>query len=118
MAETTWTEGSRFTTPGVSDRTGERAGQAPGAGQSRRMSLIEAISNVAVGFLVALLTQIIVFPLFNLKVSVGEHLAIGGLFTLASLARSYLLRRLFEAIRVRSVTSNGVRSDEDPCIAG
>jgi hypothetical protein len=105
MAETTWTVGSRFTTPEVSDRTGERASQAPGAGQSRRMSLIEAITNVAVGFLVALVTQIIVFPLFSLEVSLDEHLAIGGLFTPASIARSYALRRLFEAIRVRSVTS-------------
>jgi hypothetical protein len=68
--------------------------------QSRRMSLIEAISNVAIGFLVALLTQIVVFPLFNLDVGLGEHLAISGLFTGASIARSYLLRRLFEAIRV------------------
>ena len=33
--------------------------------QTRRMSLIEAIANVVVGFAVALLTQIIVFPLFN-----------------------------------------------------
>jgi hypothetical protein len=68
--------------------------------QSRRMSLIEAISNVAVGYSVALLTQIIVFPLFNLEVTLGEHLAIGGLFTLASIVRSYVLRRVFEAIRV------------------
>ena len=73
--------------------------------QSRRMSLIEAITNVAVGFLVALLTQIVVFPLFDLDVSTGEHLALGGLFTLASIARSFALRRVFEAIRVRSVTS-------------
>jgi branched-subunit amino acid transport protein len=64
------------------------------------MSLIEAVSNVAVGFLVALLTQIIVFPLFNLEVSLDEHLAISGLFTIASIARSYALRRVFEAIRV------------------
>ena len=67
--------------------------------QTRRMSLIEAIANVAVGFAVALLTQIIVFPLFGLQVSLGENLAIGGLFTLASIARSYVLRRVFEAIR-------------------
>ena len=72
----------------------------PSSKQSRRMSLIEAIANVAVGFLVALLTQIVVFPLFNLEVGLGEHLAISGLFTIASIARSYLLRRLFEAIRV------------------
>ena len=67
--------------------------------QTRRMSLIEAIANVVVGFAVALLTQIIVFPLFGLQVSLGENLAIGGLFTLASIARSYVLRRVFEAIR-------------------
>ena len=65
------------------------------------MSLIEAIANVAVGFAVAVLTQIIVFPLFGLQVSLGENLAIGGLFTLASIARSYVLRRVFEAIRAR-----------------
>ena len=78
---------------------------AAGGKQSRRMSLIEAITKVVVGFLVALLTQIIVFPLFDLEVSTGEHLAPGGLFTLASIARSYILRRVFEAIRVRSVPS-------------
>jgi len=76
--------------------------QADAAGkQSRRMSLVEAIANVAVGFLVALLTQFIVFPLFGLQVSLGDNLAIGGLFTLASIARSYTLRRVFEAIRAR-----------------
>ena len=67
--------------------------------QSRRMSLIEAIANVAIGYAVALLTQIIVFPLFALQVSLGDNLAIGGLFTLASIARSYVLRRVFEAVR-------------------
>jgi hypothetical protein len=40
--------------------------------QSRRMSLVEAITNVVVGFGVALLTQIIVFPLFDLAVSLGR----------------------------------------------
>ena len=74
------------------------------------MSLVEAVANVAVGYGVALLTQIIVFPLFDLEVSVGEHLAIGGLFTLASIGRSYVLRRVFEAIRVRS-------AGEEPCAA-
>jgi hypothetical protein len=59
--------------------------------QSRRMSLVEAVTNVVVGFGVALLTQVIIFPLFGLNVSLGENFAIGGLFTLASIARSYAL---------------------------
>jgi hypothetical protein len=65
------------------------------------MSLMEAIINVVAGYVIALLTQIIVFPLFALQVSLGENLAIGGLFTLTSIARSYTLRRAFEAVRMR-----------------
>jgi hypothetical protein len=65
------------------------------------MSLAEAIANVMVGFAVALLTQIIVLPLFNVEVTLGENLAIGSLFALASICRSFVLRRVFEAIRVR-----------------
>jgi hypothetical protein len=34
-------------------------------GQSRRMSLVEAIANVVVGYGLAVLTQILVFPLFG-----------------------------------------------------
>jgi hypothetical protein len=70
-------------------------------GQSRRMSLVEAVANVVVGYAVAVLTQIIVFPLFGLQVSLVDNLAIGVAFTAISLARSFVLRRVFEAIRVR-----------------
>ena len=68
--------------------------------QSRLMSLAEAITNVAVGYGVAVVTQILIFPIFGLHTSLGQNLAMGGIFTLVSLARSFLLRRLFEAIRV------------------
>ena len=50
-------------------RDRRRAAAACGMKQSRRMSLVEAIANVGVGFCVALLTQIIVFPLFGLAVA-------------------------------------------------
>jgi hypothetical protein len=70
-------------------------------GQSRRMSLVEAIANVAVGYAIAVLTQILVFPLFGLQVSLADNLAIGLAFTAISLTRSYVLRRLFEAFRSR-----------------
>ena len=66
--------------------------------QSRRMSLIEAITNVAVGYALAVVTQIVVFPRFGLHPSLGENLAIGALFTAVSLLRSYALRRLFETL--------------------
>nr|WP_247651422.1 hypothetical protein [Roseovarius autotrophicus] len=60
------------------------------------MSLIEAVTNVAVGYVLAVATQIIVFPWFGLRPSIGESLALGGVFVGISLLRSYALRRLVE----------------------
>jgi hypothetical protein len=71
--------------------------------QSRRMSLIEAVTNVAVGYALAVATQIMVFPWFGLNPSLGDNLALGAIFTAISLIRGYALRRLFEAIRVSSL---------------
>ena len=68
--------------------------------QSRLMSLIEAITNVIVGYGVAVATQTLIFPIFGLRTTIGENLAMGGIFTIVSLFRSFLLRRLFEALRV------------------
>lgn len=67
--------------------------------QSRKGSAIEAVSNVAIGYLVALAAQAAIFPMFGLHASASEHMAIGGLFTIVSLVRSYLLRRLFNRMR-------------------
>lgn len=64
---------------------------AAGGKQSRRMSLVEAIANVAVGYAIAVLTQILVFPIFGLQVPLADNLAIGLAFTGISLTRSYLL---------------------------
>lgn len=67
--------------------------------QSRWMSLIEAVTNIAVGYGLAVLTQIIVFPMFGLNASLSDNLLIGVTFTIVSFARSYLLRRAFNAIQ-------------------
>jgi hypothetical protein len=69
--------------------------------QSRLMSLVESLVNVLVGYGVAVATQMAVFPLFGLAVTVTENLLIGLIFTVVSIVRSYALRRGFEALRVR-----------------
>lgn len=66
--------------------------------QTRRRSLIEAITNVVVGYALAVITQVMVFPWFGMQVSLGDNFAIGGVFVGISLVRSYALRRLFERI--------------------
>ena len=74
--------------------------------QSRWMSLLEAVTNVLVGYGVAVATQWAVFPLFGLYATLQENLLIGLIFTAVSLVRSYVLRRVFEALRVRQLSAN------------
>jgi len=69
--------------------------------QSRAMSLVESLANVAVGYGVAVVTQILIFPIFGLHTTLGQNLMMGAIFTVVSIGRSYALRRLFEEIRVR-----------------
>ena len=66
--------------------------------QSRLMSLVEAVANVVVGYGVAVGTQMLVFPMFGLTATLRQNLAIGPAFTAVSIARSYVLRRMFEAV--------------------
>ena len=67
--------------------------------QSRRLSLLEAMTNVVVGYALAVLTQLIVFPWFGLTASLQDNLAIGAAFVGVSLIRSYVLGRVFERWR-------------------
>jgi hypothetical protein len=42
--------------------------------------------------------QLVAFPAFGLNATTRQHLALGAIFTVVSLARSYLLRRLFNRL--------------------
>lgn len=68
--------------------------------QSRAMSLVEAIANVIGGYGVAVVTQFLIFPVFGLHTTLAQNLQMGGVFTIVSIARSFALRRVFEAIRL------------------
>lgn len=70
--------------------------------QSRLMSLVEAVANVLVGYGVAVVTQILIFPIFGLHTTLAQNLKMGAIFTVVSIARSFALRRVFEAIRMRT----------------
>ena len=70
--------------------------------QSRLMSFVEAVANVAVGYGVAVVTQILIFPVFGLHTTLAENLSMGGIFTGVSIIRSFLLRRAFEGLRANS----------------
>lgn len=65
--------------------------------QSRLESLAEVSINTAIGFGVALASQLVVFPLVDIKVPLQTNLHIGAWFTLISIVRGYVVRRWFNA---------------------
>ena len=67
--------------------------------QSRAMSLVESVANLVVGYGVAVVTQILIFPVFGLHVTLAQNLKMGIIFSFVSIARSFALRRLFERWR-------------------
>lgn len=65
--------------------------------QSRRMSVVETAASTAIGFGISYIVSLTVLPLFGFPVTHGENFAIVCIFTIASLARGYVVRRLFNA---------------------
>lgn len=66
------------------------------------MSLVETLVNVAVGFLISLMSQIVIFHAYDVRLSLGDNVAITLWFTAISVARSYTIRRLFNRWRQKN----------------
>jgi hypothetical protein len=61
------------------------------------MSLVESLTNMAVGYMIGVAARILVSWLSDLRAPRGENLLIGRLFTVTSLCREQILRRLFNS---------------------
>jgi hypothetical protein len=60
-------------------------------------SLIESFIDVGSGFILAVLIQLYIFPLFNLYPSILDSLGIALIFTIVSITRSWLWRLFFKS---------------------
>ena len=65
--------------------------------QSRKGSAIEAVANVAVGYGINTVANMLVLPAFGHPVTAMQAASIGAVFTVISLVRSYVLRRIFNS---------------------
>ncbi|MFW0778600.1 MAG: DUF7220 family protein [Rickettsiales bacterium] len=63
--------------------------------QSRLQSLAETLTNIAIGYTVAILSQLVVFPMFGIHIPLSDNLLIGLWFTAISIVRGYCVRRWY-----------------------
>ncbi|MGE3990353.1 DUF7220 family protein [Pseudorhodoplanes sp.] len=75
--------------------------------QSRLMSLVESLINIAVGLGVAMVANAIILPVLGFPITLAQNVMIAAFMTVVSIARSYVLRRLFEALHIRHPLSPG-----------
>lgn len=71
--------------------------------QSKKASLIESIVNQLVGYVVALLAQLILFPLYGIEVSISQNIQLVLWFALISTIRTYVFRRLFNKLHTKGL---------------
>lgn len=63
--------------------------------QSRKQSLVESIASTAIGYGLAVASQVIVFPLCGVHATFGQTIVVAVYFTAISLVRQYAVRRWF-----------------------
>ena len=67
--------------------------------QTRTMSMVETITNVAIGLIVSFLSQVVVFKYYDIHISLAQNLELTLYFTVVSVIRGFALRRFFNSIR-------------------
>ena len=73
--------------------------------QRKSHSALEVVANLLTGIVISWLLTFYVLPVFGLHPSVSEASFITLIFTVASIIRSYTLRRLFNRLQTMSVPS-------------
>lgn len=69
--------------------------------QSKKASLLESLANTLSGFLVSLVLAYYVFPLFGMPQSMESSFWIVVIFTVSSIGRNYVIRRVFNFLHVK-----------------
>jgi hypothetical protein len=69
--------------------------------QTKAHSLLESMTTVGIGFIVAVCSQYLIYPLFGIDLGFGENLGVASCFTVISLIRSYIVRRVFNSLHRR-----------------
>ena len=63
--------------------------------QSKKDSLIESLTSTTIGWLIGVILNLTVLPLFDYNITVVDSLWVSLIFTVVSVIRGYLIRRYF-----------------------
>ena len=65
--------------------------------QTKRQSMIETLTSVFVGWLIGVILNLTILPLFDYNITVIDSLWVSLIFTVVSVIRGYVIRRTFNS---------------------
>ena len=65
--------------------------------QTKKQTLIETLTSVFVGWLIGVILNMLVLPLFDYNITVIDSLWVSLIFTVVSVIRGYVIRRWFNS---------------------
>jgi len=67
--------------------------------QSKKLSIIESLTNILVGLITSFIIQLIIYPILNIPVTLNQNIIITCVFFIVSFLRGYIIRRIFNKIK-------------------
>lgn len=74
-------------------------------GQSRTMSLVESTASVVAGFIITVLIQYWVYPMFGVSIPATQALIVSFIIVIAAFVKNFSIRRLFNFVDVKNQRS-------------
>ena len=65
--------------------------------QTKKQSFIETLTSVFVGWLIGVILNLTILPLFDYNITVVDSLWVSLIFTVVSVIRGYVIRRTFNS---------------------
>ena len=65
--------------------------------QSKRESMVESLTSTTIGWLIGVILNLTVLPLFDYNITVIDSLWVSLIFTVVSVIRGYVIRRWFNS---------------------
>ena len=83
--------------------------------QTKKQSLIETLTSVFVGWLIGVILNLTVLPLFDYNITVVDSLLVSLIFTVISVVRGYLIRRFLIQRRESMTLIDRLKQERDKC---
>lgn len=76
-------------------------GSDGGSGQTKKQSAREVMLNIILGYGVSFTANALILPAYGFTITASQNFQIGLFFTVISIVRGYMIRRLFNYLMVR-----------------